>query len=666
MLARDPDLAALPPAIPPRVVDLIRRCLEKTPRKRWQAIGDVRYEIEAILANPHPAAAPAAPQRAPWRRVLPFAAIAVVAAALGAAALWNVRPSSAPAVVRFSITLPEGQSLGSASRGAMALSPDGRLFAYAANRQLYIRRLDSLEGTRVFANDSRVLLTSIAFSPDSQEVAFALGSGIVRMPASGGMPAAVFAGNVSGVSWSGESIVFVATQGTSRIMRVPTRGGEAETLVALGQEEFADAPQLLPDGRTILFTLATGMNIDRWDSASIVAQRIGEPSSRVTVVPRGADARYVPTGHLVYADAGILIAAAFDLKTLQLTGGPVPIVEGVARGVGMAAGGTAHYTISDSGSLAYLPGAKEATSRARLEFVLADRNGTIEKLKIPAGPYHEPRMSPDGHYIAYTVDEGTESSIWVYDRKTGDAPRRLTFGKGDHLPVWSRDSTRLAYQSQRGGDTAIFWQRADGSDVATRLTKPEKATAHVPHAWSKDGSVLLFDEQRGDSVSLMMLKHADNSVAPFGGIVSKTSTGPAFSPDGRWVSYSMRQEPNGLSMVFVQPFPATGVFYEVSKNNEDGHHAVWSRDGKQLFYTPGPGTVLSAVPVTTTATTFAMGEPQNLNRPFSNQPPQFSRPYDIATDGRFLGLGWQQALASGNGAVIQVVLNWFEELKNLR
>ena len=88
------------------------------------------------------------------------------------------------------------------------------------------------------------------------------------MPASGGMPAAVFAGNVSGVSWSGESIVFVATQGTSRIMRVPTRGGEAETLVALGQEEFADAPQLLPDGRTILFTLATGMNIDRWDSAS--------------------------------------------------------------------------------------------------------------------------------------------------------------------------------------------------------------------------------------------------------------------------------------------------------------------------------------------------------------------------------------------------------------
>ena len=107
-------------------------------------------------------------------------------------------------------------------------------------------------------------------------------------------------------------------------------------------------------------------------------------------------------------------------------------------------------------------------------------------------------MSPDGHYIAYTVDEGTESSIWVYDRKTGDAPRRLTFGKGDHLPVWSRDSTRLAYQSQRGGDTAIFWQRADGSDVATRLTKPaEGHRARATRVVAKDGSVLLFDEQRG-------------------------------------------------------------------------------------------------------------------------------------------------------------------------
>ncbi len=112
----------------------------------------------------------------------------------------------------------------------------------------------------------------------------------------------------------------------------------------------------------------------------------------------------------------------------------------------------------------------------------------------------------------------------------------------------------------------------------------------------------------------------------------------------------------------MQPFPATGAFYQVSKATEDGHHSVWSRDGRTLFYTPGPGPVLVAVPVTAT-TAFTMGEPKTLNRQFGNEPPQISRPYDVAADGRFLGIGSATGTGNAGGNTVLVVLNWFEELK---
>ena len=665
VLARDPDLASLPATVPPRVVDLLRRCLEKNPKKRWQAIGDVRYELESILASPRnvPPAAMAAPARALWRRALPFAVTALLSAAIVGTVLWKVKPAPRASVVRFALTLPEGQAYGTASRRALAVSPDGTRIAYASNRQVYVRSLSSFESTRIFANESRPAISYIEFSPDGEQLAFDLGSGIVRMPASGGLPSPVYGGSINGLSWSGDAIVFATVdRDSSKILRVPGAGAQAETLLQLGSEEFAYAPQLLPDGRTLLFTLSTGMTLDRWDSAAVVAQRIGE-SSRVTVVARGSEARFLPSGHLVYADGGILVAALFDPATLQLKSTSVPVIEGVARAPGMFVGGNVHYAVSDSGSLVYLPGPKEASSRARLDFVLADAGGNFERLKLPGGSYFEPRQSPDGRYIAFTMDDWAEPSIWVYDTKLGGAARRLTFGKGDRHPVWSHDSTRIAFQSEREGDPAIYWQRADGSDVAKRLTKPEKGSAHVPHAWSKDGSVLLFDDRRGDTVTLMMLKPADNSIATFGGVVSKTITSPTFSPDGRWLSYSVRQETNGLNTIFVQPFPATGALYQVSKTTEDGHHSIWARDGRQLFYTPGPGTVIVAVPVTATATTFEMGEARLLNRPFSNLPPQMTRPFDLAADGRFLGLGFQLAAASGNGTVVHMVLNWAEELR---
>jgi len=231
--------------------------------------------------------------------------------------------------------------------------------------------------------------------------------------------------------------------------------------------------------------------------------------------------------------------------------------------------------------------------------------------------------------------------------------------------VWSADSRRVTFQSDRDGDPAIYWQPADGSGTADRLTSPEKGTAHIPTAWSPTGSVLLFDVADGKKFTLMTFTPTDRKAALFGGVESGIPTTGTFSPDGRWVAYTTREVGRDTSsaVVFVQPNPATGALFQVSKNTEDGHHQAWATDGKELYYTPGPGAVLVGVPVTLKPT-FTMGEAVMLTRAFTNAPPAMQRTYDTIPRGRFLGLtGASRTDSAAAQSQIEVVLNWFEELR---
>ena len=196
------------------------------------------------------------------------------------------------------------------------------------------------------------------------------------------------------------------------------------------------------------------------------------------------------------------------------------------------------------------------------------------------------------------------------------------------------------------------------------MTTPAKGHSHTPLSWSTDG-VLLFDDSDGALFTLMALTFRDKSVQPFGNVKSGTPTGAAFSPNGRWVAYSVRQGGyDRQNIVFVQPYPATGALFQVSKSTEDGHHQVWSTDGTELYYTPGPGSTLIVVPVTTTPT-FALGEPKNHPRLFTNNAPTAQRTYAAAAQGRFFGLtGSANRTDSAGQTQLQVVLNWFEELRN--
>ena len=224
----------------------------------------------------------------------------------------------------------------------------------------------------------------------------------------------------------------------------------------------------------------------------------------------------------------------FDLATLAVTGGAVPVVEGVSLG---GTFGTAHFAFSNSGSLVYVPGAPSAS---QLDLVRFDRKGTPEPLELQPDDYEFPRVSPDGTRIAFGSTDGKEAVVSIYELSGASAPRRLTFGGNNRFPVWS-GNLRVAFQSDRDGDAAVWLQPVDGG-TAERLTKPGPDTVHVPESWSPDGTVLLFCATKNFMSSLWTLSLRDRTATPFSEVRdSSLPTDAVFSPDGRWVAYQTRK-----------------------------------------------------------------------------------------------------------------------------
>jgi serine/threonine-protein kinase len=384
---------------------------------------------------------------------------------------------------------------------------------------------------------------------------------------------------------------------------------------------------------------------------------------RKTLIEGGSDGRYLPTGHIVYALGGTLFAMRFDAGRLKVTSGPVPILEGVRRSAGGANGtAAAFFGISDTGSLVYIPG-PASTSLRQLNLALVGRTGGIDTLKLPEAPYESPRISPDGKRIAFDTDDGREAIVWIFELSGASAMRRLTFGGRNRFPIWSADGERVAFQSDREGDLAIFWQRADGSGSAERLTKPEQGESHVPESWSPKGDRFSFSVIKGSSASLWIFSLRDRKAVPFGDVRSSYPLNSAFSPDGRWVAYTLRSAA-GVVAVYVQPFPVTGALYQVSKD-DIGHHPLWSPDGKALFYFPGGDQLVSVSVVT--QPTLMLGNPTPVPGGLSVNTTQTDpRNHDITVDGqRFIAVvdSLQTQSRVPTAPQIQIVLNWFEELK---
>jgi len=418
---------------------------------------------------------------------------------------------------------------------------------------------------------------------------------------------------------------------------------------------------MLPDGVTVLFTVAKSSGSNRWDEADIVTQRING-GGRQTLIRGGSDARYLPSGHIVYAVGGTVFAVPFDVRRTRIVGPPIPVIEGVRRAAGAttaSGAGTAQLAISATGSLVYLPG-PTTTSISQRELVMFDRSGGLEPLKLPKNSYEFPRLSPDGKQVAFGTEDKDEKMVWVYDLSGVTAPRRLTFGGRNQYPIWSADGQWIIFQTNREPGAGIFRQRADGTGVAERLTLAERGTSHVPESFSPDGDSfsLTIVADPGNTLALYSLR--ERKLTSFPNLRSLNPFNSAISPDGRWIAYTWRAP--GDASIQVQPIPPTGARHQVSKN-DSGHHPFWSRDGKELFYQPGAGP-LTSVRVTTQPV-FATSDPMTVNPLFTPTSTPFTpRNQDITEDGRrFIAAVDRQMQTGATAPQIQVVLNWTEELK---
>jgi len=410
---------------------------------------------------------------------------------------------------------------------------------------------------------------------------------------------------------------------------------------------------MLPGGEWVLFTLTTVSSPTRWDEAQIVVQSL-ESGERKVLWEGGSDARYVPTGHLVFTLEDVLFALPFDLASLEVSGGPVPVVEGVGgAGNDLTATGTANYGFSDNGTLIYVESTSTGSLNATLVWV--DREGQEEPLSAESQGYMSPRISPDGSRLAITINGSGGHDVWIHDLER-EILTRLTFDPAaDHFPVWTPDGQRIVFDSGRAGASHnLFWRAADGTGQVERLTtSPNNQTAH---SISPDGKRLVFTENVPRDLQVLSLEGEHTSQSLFQSQFNERYG--AISPDGHWIAY--QSDESGQVQVYVRPFPNVEEGkWQISRDG--GTEPVWAPRGQELFYRNGEAMMIVGIQ---TEPTFTQGSPVVLftgkyigGRPVVN--------YDISPDGqRFLMIKGGETTAQGQGQ-INVVLNWFEELKRL-
>ena len=643
----EPDWNRLPESTPPAIRTLLPRCLRKDRRQRFHDTADVRIEIEEALNAPATLVPPVPKVRdaAIWRWALLSGIACLLVGSITGTVVWKAKPDmGSQPVSRLAVELPISDELALAQLSrVVAISPDGSRIAFVAThegkQQIYLRAMNSLESKAVPGTERAV---SPFFSPDGKWLGFSAGGKLTKVMADGGAPLVLCdAPNVTGVTWGdNDTIVFARQFGNFGLSKVSAAGGKPEAITTRDptkEEESHRWPELLPGGKAVLFT-QWSRNLD---DAQIVVQRLDGREPRV-LVRGGSDAHYLPTGHLVYARAGILLAVPFDLSRLEVTGNPIPVAEGVS----LSTEGVAQFSISSTGSLAYVPGGLQGAGR---KLVWLDRNGVEQPLAAPPRAYQSPRLSPDGQRIAVVI-QGANDDIWVYDipRQTFT---RLTFAGRNLSPLWTPDGKRIIFRaSPVGGERLnLFWKLADGSSEAERLTVSDYS--QTPDSLSPDGQVLVFtqlDPTTNYGLWLLPLT-GDRKPRPF--LQTPRNEGVSeLSSDGHWLAYT--SDESGQYEIYLRPFPTGGAKWQIS--TEGGIRPHWARTGELVY--PN-GDKMMAVSIATQPI-LSVGTPRLLFE--RNNEGVFN--YDVTRDGqRFLML--KSSEQEQKATQIVVVLNWFEELK---
>lgn len=662
VLTENIDWQQLPAGISSVVRYLLGRCLERDPRRRMRDIGEVRALLEARAdalefgTTEVAAVGPAA------RRKTVMVTLALIVAVLGTSALtwWlSGRGASVPIVTRSSIILTEGQEFSYIGRRALEISDDGTLVVYSAPGGIWARRMGADEPTPV-AN-SHADARNPFVSPDGKSIGYWAVGALWRLPLEGGVPThLVDSMNPWSAAWGTDGMIFYG-QGAGGIWRVPAEGGAAEQMIAVEDGAMAHGPVLLPGGEWVLYTLLPP-GAGSWNEAQIVVESL-ETGERITLIDGGRDARYLPSGYLVFAREHDLFAAAFDAGTLQI-GSPERVLVGVSDTDEIT--GASQFDVSDNGTLVYVP---ESAAGADFELTWVDRNGIEEATPFEPGAYRHPRVSPrDPAGVVVSLGVGNDMDVMVGDARRGTLVPLVLEAALDAYPIWSSDGRDIVFFSARSGG-GLFRRRADGTGPITLLAGGQDWR---PTSWT-DGGRLVYENLPGAQIHVGTLEDGDE--ADVLDLVEGSyfdELQPALSPDGRWLAYQSTE--SGALEIWVRSFPDIDRVKRVV-STDGGASPAWSPDGSEVYYLDTPGVesrgrptrqpLGSMMAVTIqTEPDFASGTPAEL---FSLRdyvfPDILGRQYDVAPDGRFLMIKDPTAVNLRPITRIAVVQNWSEELR---
>ena len=564
------------------------------------------------------------------------------------------------------------------SRTAMAFSPDGQQIAYSATdgeqARLYRRRVGQPTTTPIAGTEGACCPF---FSPDGRSVAFFADDRLKRVSLEGGDVQTIVANAPVpfGAHWGDDDTIVLANGEGGGLLRVPAGGGTLEPLWPYDdrREPALRLPHLLPGSKVVLFTRMTG-----GERSEIVVRSL-ETNEEAVLVEGATDARYVPTGHLVFAREGTLSAVSFDLDSLRITGEEVRVLEDVMHAVyhvnTTLNSGAAQFAISASGALLHATGGVYPDDLRSM--VRVDRNGNPVPLDMPVGTYYTPRLSPDGSRIVAPVGTRRQGmDLWIFGVSGGSTPIFSDGNDMDRDPAWSPDGSWIAFSSNRDGPISNLYVRAaDGSGEPRRLT--ESDLVQRGGSWSAYGCppggpdasrnpqqanrptmcgalAFVLAAPGGHEIWLLSMEGESEPEPLFER--SAQDEMPAFSPDGRRLAYSSNV--TGRREVYVVPFPAGAPEQRIS--TEGGSEPAWSRDGNTLYYRRQGGSQMMFAELSADGT---FTRPRELfERAYWNQAP--IRGYDVFPDGTFLMIT-RPVREPQPVTQMHLALNWFDELRRL-
>jgi eukaryotic-like serine/threonine-protein kinase len=657
ILKDDPPAVSQLRAIPPGLDSLVRSCLAKDPEDRIQTAHDVWLQLKWIAESPTAAVPAAVGGSGRLRERTMWAAVAIACAAIASATTWWLKPAADHThfAERSQFVLPDIQSFSAVGRRVVAISPDGTKMVYAANRQLYLRALNEIDAQPIRGTADVSVAQEPVFSPDGQWIAYfaadATSAGgrplvsLKRVAVTGGAPVTLsqLEGAAFGVSWRNGMIL--VGRGPGGIDAIPEGGGAPRNVVRIDPNmERAVQPALLEDGRHVVFAVPRPIDTGRETASGegpIVVQPI-DGGPRKVLVERGASPQVILSRHLVYIHDGTILAVPFDSTRLEVTGSPVPLVEGVALAGQSSAG---QFAISRTGTLVYLPTGYASNSR---QLVWVDRKGGREEsLAAAPGSYQQPRLSPDGRRFVVSL----AANIWIWFFGSETFVRLTNESAVQYNPAWTPDGRSIVYDSNDGSGVQILRRAADGTGAADVVAP---IPAGYPEIVSSDQKFLIYHPM--ERVAMLLPLNPKGPARPLLPDVKGQVSDAEISPDGRWIAYESNE--SGRFQVNVRPFPPElPGRWQISSNG--GQHPLWSRNGRELFFLAGDGMMMS-VPIQP-GSIFTHEKPSQVF-PAGQYYYNVARNYEVSVDGtRFLMI--KNAARPDSRPSIIIVHHWTDEVR---